>query len=50
MKDGRHVGIEVKTDAGRLSGDQHEFCRAVTLASGDYLVAHSIDDVVRFRL
>ncbi len=47
VKDGRYIGIEVKTDKGTLSEHQHEFGRGLTLAGGDYVVARCIDDVQR---
>lgn len=50
VKDGRYVGIEVKTDKGALSEHQHEFGRSLMLAGGDYLIARSVDDVIKFGL
>jgi hypothetical protein len=50
VKDGRYIGIEVKTDKGRLSEHQHEFARSLMLAGGDYVIARSIEDVQRVGL
>ncbi|MEK7994731.1 MAG: VRR-NUC domain-containing protein [Planctomycetota bacterium] len=50
VKDGRYIGIEVKTEKGVLSEHQHEFGRGLMLAGGDYLVARSLDDVMGFGL
>jgi hypothetical protein len=36
----------VKGPNGKLSPDQHEFGRAVTLAGGHYYVVRGIDDVI----
>ena len=50
VKDGRFIGIEVKTDTGRLSPDQVEFGRQCNEHGGTYAVARSIDDVQRLGL
>jgi hypothetical protein len=50
VKAGKFIGLEVKTPDGRLSDDQHEFCRRLTLAGGDYHVARSVDDVIKLGL
>ena len=49
VNDARYIGIEVKTEKGRLSEDQHEFGRSFILAGGKYIVAHGIDDVQKCR-
>ena len=50
LKDGRAIFIEVKAEKGRVSPEQHEFARKVTLAGGTYVIAKSIDDVQRSGL
>lgn len=50
IKDGKFIGLEVKTDTGRLSTDQVEFGRAANDAGVQYEVVRSIDDVVRLGL
>lgn len=47
IKAGRFIGIEVKTDEGRLSPDQVEFGRECVRNGGEYVVARSIDDIQR---
>ena len=50
IKDGRFIGIEVKTDKGRLSEHQLDFKWRCERHGGTYLVARSIDDVQRAGL
>lgn len=50
IKNGFVWGIEVKTERGKLSEHQEAFCVAFTEAGATYLVARSIDDVVRAGL
>jgi hypothetical protein len=50
VKEGNFIGLEVKTDTGRLSADQVEFGRKVEAAGARYHVVRSIDDVQRLGL
>lgn len=50
VKDGRAIFLEVKSDKGRMSPDQHEFSRRVIIAGADYHVVRSIDDVQKIGL
>jgi len=50
VKDGKYIGIEVKTDSGKLSEHQLTFGRELMAAGGEFVVARSIDDVVRAGL
>ncbi len=43
---GRFIGIEVKTDKGKLSPDQVEFGRECVRNGGEYVVARSVEDVL----
>lgn len=45
IKAGQFIGIEVKTEKGKLSPEQVEFGSDCILNGGMYLVARSIDDV-----
>src|SRR5690349_12013588 len=45
IKDGRFIGIEVKTDKGRQSPEQKEFEQLCSKHGGKYIVVRSIDDV-----
>lgn len=47
IKSGQFIGLEVKTDIGRLSPDQVEFARRSKEAGAIYHVVRSIDDVQR---
>jgi VRR-NUC domain len=47
---GRFIGLEVKTDTGRLSPEQIEFRNHSEKAGGWYYVVRSIDDVQRLGL
>jgi len=42
---GHYVGIEVKSDVGRLSATQSDFKRAVEGVGGTFILARSVDDV-----
>lgn len=46
LKDGRFLGIEVKTDRGRLSPHQERFIQNINDAGGLAFVARSVDDVI----
>lgn len=46
LKDGRFLGIEVKTDRGRLSPHQERFIQNINDAGGIAFVARSVDDVI----
>jgi hypothetical protein len=50
IKGGVFYGIEVKTPAGHLSPEQHQFGRDLIIAGGLYVVARSIDDVRKLGL
>ena len=50
VKDGKFIGLEVKTDTGRLSTDQVEFGRAAKNAGARYEVVRSIEDVQKLGL
>jgi len=47
LPDGRFLGIEVKSETGRLSKFQREFQKRCELAGGVYIVARSVRDVER---
>ena len=44
---GQFLGIEVKAPKGRQGEDQKEFQRKLELAGGKYILAFSLDDVIR---
>lgn len=48
LPDGRFLGIEVKTPAGKLSPKQAAFLGAIKKAGGVAFVATSIGDIDRF--
>lgn len=48
VKDGRYIGIEVKATKGKQSPDQKLFQQALEEAGGDYILAHSLDDVIEY--
>lgn len=50
VKDGKAIFIEVKSDKGSMSPEQHEFARRAVIAGADYHVARSIDDVEKLGL
>jgi len=50
VKDGKYIGIEVKTEKGRPSDHQLEFGRDLILAGGMYVIARGIEDVQRVGL
>jgi hypothetical protein len=45
-QNGRFIGIEVKTPAGKVSGDQEEFIRRINEAGGLGFIARSLEDVL----
>lgn len=45
-KDGRFLGIEVKTKNGRLSPHQEQFIKRINDAGGVAFVARSVEDVI----
>ena len=49
LKNGRSVWIEVKTPAGRQSTDQQRFQRDIEAHGGEYMIARSVDDVMRLE-
>jgi hypothetical protein len=46
LKDGRFLGIEVKTEKGVLSDHQSRFIENINAAGGLAFVARSVDDVI----
>jgi hypothetical protein len=46
LKDGRFLGIEVKTATGKLSPHQEKFIQSINNTGGVAFVARSVDDVV----
>ena len=46
LKDGRFLGIEVKTEKGRLSDHQIRFIKNIQDAGGIAFVARSLEDVI----
>lgn len=50
IKDGRYVGLEVKTPKGTVSEDQRALWNAIVLAGGEYHIVRSVDDVVALGL
>jgi hypothetical protein len=44
---GQFVGIEVKAPKGKQSDYQKEFQRQLEAAGGRYMLAYSLDDVIR---
>ena len=50
IKIGKFIGIEMKTETGKLSKEQADFARECVRHGGEYIVARSIDDVVRAGL
>lgn len=47
LKDGRFLGIEVKTENGVLSDHQSRFIQSINDAGGIAFVARSVDDVIQ---
>ncbi len=45
---GRFIGIEVKAEKGDQSRDQYAFQVSLEKAGGAYILAHSVDDVIKF--
>ena len=50
IKDGRYVGLEVKTPKGKVSQDQCDVWNAIVMAGGEYHVVRSVDDVMALGL
>jgi hypothetical protein len=50
IRTGEPIFIEVKSETGKLSEEQHAFGRDVVKAGGMYIIARSIDDVQRHGL
>lgn len=44
--DGRFIGVEIKTDAGRQSDTQREAEAAIDRAGGDYRIVKSLGDLM----
>jgi Holliday junction resolvase len=47
VMNGRYVGIEVKGTSGKQSDHQKEFQQKLEAAGGKYILARSLDDVIR---
>jgi hypothetical protein len=47
--DGQYVGIEVRAPKGKQSDHQKEFQKKLEDAGGKYILAYSLDDVLRAR-
>jgi hypothetical protein len=45
--DGQYVGIEVKAPKGKQSDHQKEFQRKLEAAGGKYILAYSLDEILR---
>lgn len=45
-KDGKFIGLEVKTPKGRVSEAQEQAKADIELAGGSYFIVRSIDDVI----
>lgn len=45
IKDSKFIGLEVKSDTGKLSPEQRKFGVDCTLHGGTYALVRSIDDV-----
>lgn len=50
IKDGLFVGIEVKRPSGKQSDAQKEFERLLKENGGAYLIATSLEDVIKYGL
>jgi hypothetical protein len=50
IKNGQFIGIEVKTEKGRLSPEQTALGKEVEENGGKYIVARTLDDVIRAGL
>jgi hypothetical protein len=48
--DGKFIGLEVKTEKGKLSEHQEQFADALRAQGGLYFTVRSIDDVVELGL
>jgi len=48
MSDGRFAAIEVKSAKGKVSEEQMAFLQEVDNRGGLAIIAHSLDDVIRF--
>ena len=44
---GKYIGIECKSDTGKMSPDQLQFEKMSTLNGGVYILARSIEDVIK---
>jgi len=45
---GKYIGIEVKSQGGKLSDNQEIFRDNLEMSGGIYIVARSVDDVMEF--
>lgn len=50
IKNGLFIGLEVKTEKGKISPNQAEFEELCNKAGGEYHIVRSIDDVVALGL
>jgi hypothetical protein len=46
LREGRFIGIEVKTPGGHLSDDQAMFGRDIVKNGGDFFAVHSVEEVI----
>lgn len=47
IRNGSYIGIEVKTEKGKQSEEQKGWQEKITKAGGLYILARSVDDVMR---
>lgn len=47
VADGRFLGLELKTEAGRLSSQQHQIHGEIKLAGGEVAVAFGLDEALK---
>jgi hypothetical protein len=50
VKDGTYIGIECKTERGKISDDQTLFAQDLVDAGGKYFIVRSIEDVEKLGL
>lgn len=50
VKDGRFIGLEVKTPKGRQSDAQKAFQEELEKNGGEYHIVRSVDDVVKLNI
>lgn len=50
IREGKFIGIEVKSSIGKMSEEQKDFEKRSTTCGAIYILARSIEDVIRFGL